>query len=108
MADGGSASQCLAPAPFRILQPEPTLHRKLNNCWPQPKELATMRKYQETPMATIGRRDLLLLLIGLDESTAPEGLGGITGLQKMLHLRESEVDNYRSRERLKVHAHKAH
>jgi hypothetical protein len=40
-------------------------------------------------MATIGRREMLLLLIGLDESDA-RGLGGITRIQKLLYLLETE------------------
>lgn len=39
-------------------------------------------------MQSISRRDLLLLLLGVD--TAPEGLGGITRLQKLLFLLERE------------------
>ncbi len=41
-------------------------------------------------MPDIGRRDLLLLLIGLDNAEAREGLGGITRIQKLLYLLESE------------------
>ncbi len=42
-------------------------------------------------MARIGRRDLLLLLLGLgSKSDATEGLGGITRLQKYLYLLEME------------------
>ncbi|HKM80268.1 MAG TPA: hypothetical protein VJY15_04840 [Candidatus Acidoferrum sp.] len=41
-------------------------------------------------MPDIGRRDLLLLLIGLDNGDAREGLGGITRIQKLLYLLESE------------------
>jgi uncharacterized phage-associated protein len=66
-----------------------------------------MRKYQETSMSTIGRRDLLLLLIGLDESTAPEGLGGITRIQKLLYLLESEEHICPSGEGFKFEAYKA-
>jgi len=49
-----------------------------------------MRKCQEIAMPTIGARELLLLLIGLDDSTFPSGLGGITRIQKLLYLLESE------------------
>jgi len=66
-----------------------------------------MRSYQEKSMSTIGRRDLLLLLIGLDESTAPEGLGGITRIQKLLYLLESEEHICPSGEGFKFEAYKA-
>jgi uncharacterized protein YwgA len=49
-----------------------------------------MHKCQEISMPTIGARELLLLLIGLDDSTIPSGLGGITRIQKLLFLLESE------------------
>ena len=41
-------------------------------------------------MPTIGPRDLLLLLIGLDDEIPKNGLGGITRIQKLLYLLESE------------------
>jgi hypothetical protein len=41
-------------------------------------------------MPTLGPRDLLLLLIGLDDLAAQDGLGGITRIQKLLFLLESE------------------
>ena len=40
-------------------------------------------------MATIGRREMLLLLIGLNGS-AEHGLGGITRIQKLLYLLDTE------------------
>lgn len=40
-------------------------------------------------MATIGRREMLLLLVGLDSPTR-SGLGGITRIQKLLYLLEAE------------------
>ena len=51
-----------------------------------------MRKREEEgmPTATIGPRDLLLLLIGIDDAAVREGLGGITRIQKLLYLLESE------------------
>lgn len=50
-----------------------------------------MRTKQETTMPTpkIGARDLLLLLIGLG-GTSHEGLGGITRIQKLIYLLETE------------------
>lgn len=43
--------------------------------------------------AQIGRRDLLLLLLGLgSKSEVTEGLGGVTRLQKYLYLLEREED----------------
>src|SRR6266436_1354107 len=50
-------------------------------------------RIQETPMQTnkIGARDLLLLLIGLGD-TDNRGLGGITRIQKLIYLLESEED----------------
>lgn len=41
-------------------------------------------------MATIGRRDLLLLLLGTDDPTGSRGLGGITRIQKLLYLLDAE------------------
>jgi len=47
------------------------------------------KRREEPRMQTVmGARDLLLLLIGLDDSR--EGLGGITRIQKLLYLLESE------------------
>lgn len=40
-------------------------------------------------MATIGAREMLLLLIGIDGSDT-QGLGGITRIQKLLYLLEAE------------------
>lgn len=41
-------------------------------------------------MSTIGPRELLLLLIGLDDSATPEGLGGMTRIQKLLFILQYE------------------
>ncbi|MFZ0796721.1 MAG: hypothetical protein WCA13_06235 [Terriglobales bacterium] len=41
-------------------------------------------------MATIGRREMLLLLIGLDETSTQHGLGGLTRIQKLLYLLDTE------------------
>lgn len=40
-------------------------------------------------MATIGQRDMLLLLVGVDNPAGP-GLGGITRIQKLLYILEAE------------------
>lgn len=40
--------------------------------------------------ATIGAREMLLLLVGLDAPSAPQGFGGITRIQKLLYLLEAE------------------
>jgi len=42
------------------------------------------------PVAMMGARDLLLLLIGLGDAAGEEGLGGITRIQKLLYLLEAE------------------
>ena len=49
-----------------------------------------MHARSEIAMPIIGARELLLLLIGLDDSAAPGGLGGITRIQKLLYLLEAE------------------
>jgi uncharacterized protein YwgA len=49
-----------------------------------------MHTRQEICMSTIGPRELLLLLIGLDDIAAPEGLGGITRIQKLLYILQTE------------------
>ena len=41
-------------------------------------------------MPSIGRRDMLLLLIGADDPSGSIGLGGITRIQKLLYLLEAE------------------
>jgi hypothetical protein len=41
-------------------------------------------------MTSMGRRDLLLLLIGLSDPSGQSGLGGITRIQKLLYLLEAE------------------
>lgn len=59
-----------------------------------------MSHRKDTLMGTIGRRDLLLLLIGLDFSSAEAGFGGVTRIQKLLYLLDVEegiaprVDGY--------------
>jgi len=45
---------------------------------------------KESYSPTIGRRELLLLLIGLEDNTSSQGLGGITRIQKLLYLLETE------------------
>jgi len=49
-----------------------------------------MHAKEDAKMPTIGARDLLLLLIGLDDSPTALGLGGVTRIQKLLFLLESE------------------
>ena len=49
-----------------------------------------MHAKQEICMSTIGPRELLLLLIGLDDSDCLEGLGGITRIQKLLYILQTE------------------
>ena len=50
-----------------------------------------MAKHAEAkPVAMMGARDLLLLLIGLGDAAGEEGLGGITRIQKLLYLLEAE------------------
>ena len=58
-------------------------------------------------MHTIGARDLLLLLIGLDDAPAGEGLGGITRIQKLLYLLESEEHIHPTGEGFKFEPYKA-
>jgi len=57
---------------------------------------------------SIGRRDLLLLLLGIDgPKAANEGLGGITRLQKLLFLLEQEEHVIPSGEGFTFEAYKA-
>jgi hypothetical protein len=58
-------------------------------------------------MSTIGARDLLLLLIGLGDSAGKEGLGGITRIQKLLYLLESEEHIVPTGDGFKFEAYKA-
>src|SRR6266851_46164 len=53
-------------------------------------EVTKMYLRREISMSTIGRRELILLLIGVEDPTCPQGLGGITRIQKLLYLLESE------------------
>lgn len=57
-------------------------------------------------MATIGRREMLLLLIGLNASST-EGLGGITRIQKLLYLLDAEENIHPSGEGFNFEAYKA-
>jgi uncharacterized protein YwgA len=57
-------------------------------------------------MATIGRRELLLLLVGLDDPTE-RGLGGITRIQKLLFLLDAEENIKPGAEGFKFVAYKA-
>jgi uncharacterized protein YwgA len=57
-------------------------------------------------MATIGRREMLLLLIGLDDSST-QGLGGITRIQKLLYLLEAEEQIRPAGDGFKFEAYKA-
>jgi uncharacterized protein YwgA len=56
---------------------------------------------------TIGARDMVLLLIGLDAPSPSDGLGGITRIQKLLYLLESEEKIRPSGEGFKFEAYKA-
>src|SRR6266496_4475488 len=57
---------------------------------------------------SIGRRDLLLLLLGIDGPKAvSEGLGGVTRLQKLLFLLEQEEKIVPSGEGFTFEAYKA-
>jgi hypothetical protein len=58
-------------------------------------------------MPTISARDLLLLLIGVDDGAAQEGLGGVTRIQKLLYLLESEEHILPTGEGFKFEAYKA-
>lgn len=58
-------------------------------------------------MATIGRREMLLLLIGLDESSTEHGLGGITRIQKLLYLLDTDENIHPSGEGFNFEAYKA-
>jgi len=49
-----------------------------------------MNNVQEKAHVRIGARDLLLLLIGLNDSGATGGMGGITRIQKLVYLLEAE------------------
>jgi|SRR6266851_3688438 len=53
-------------------------------------EVTKMYLRREISMSTIGRRELILLLIGVEDPTCAQGLGGITRIQKLLYLLESE------------------
>ena len=56
-------------------------------------------------MATIGRREMLLLLIGLNDSE--HGLGGITRIQKLLYLLDTEEHIHPTGEGFNFEAYKA-
>ncbi len=56
-------------------------------------------------MATIGRREMLLLLIGLNDSE--HGLGGITRIQKLLYLLDTEEHIHPTGEGFDFEAYKA-
>jgi uncharacterized phage-associated protein len=58
-------------------------------------------------MPTIGRRELLLLLIGLDSNTSSQGLGGITRIQKLLYLLDAEENIKPSQDGFSFEAYKA-
>ena len=58
-------------------------------------------------MATIGRREMLLLLIGLDASSPEHGLGGITRIQKLLYLLDTEEKIHPSGDGFNFEAYKA-
>lgn len=58
--------------------------------WIARLEVTRMYLRKEICMSTIGRRELILLLIGLEDPTRTQGLGGITRIQKLLYLLESE------------------
>jgi hypothetical protein len=58
-------------------------------------------------MATIGAREMLLLLIGLDETPSASGLGGLTRIQKLLYLLETEEKIRPSGDGFKFEAYKA-
>src|ERR1700687_3053102 len=49
-----------------------------------------LKRMKETSLPAIGRRELLLLLIGLESSGSPRSLGGITRIQKLLYLLDAE------------------
>lgn len=56
-------------------------------------------------MATIGRREMLLLLIGLNDSE--HGLGGITRIQKLVYLLDTEEHIHPSGDGFNFEAYKA-
>ncbi len=58
-------------------------------------------------MSTIGRREMLLLLIGLDESSVQHSLGGITRIQKLLYLLDTEEKIHPAGEGFNFEAYKA-
>ena len=58
-------------------------------------------------MANIGRREMLLLLIGLDEPPMDRGLGGITRIQKLLYLLDTEEKIHPTGEGFDFEAYKA-
>jgi hypothetical protein len=58
------------------------------------------------PTTSIGARDLLLLLIGLDD-TKNLGLGGLTRIQKLVYLLETEENIHPSGEGFKFEPYKA-
>jgi hypothetical protein len=68
-------------------------------------EMAKQQEAKEVPR--IGARDLLLLLIGLGDRAAEEGLGGITRIQKLLYVLESEEHIRPSGDGFKFEAYKA-
>ena len=57
-------------------------------------------------MATIGRREMLLLLIGLN-GISEHGLGGITRIQKLLYLLDTEEQIHPSGDGFNFEAYKA-
>jgi uncharacterized protein YwgA len=58
-------------------------------------------------MATIGRREMLLLLIGLKNSSTEQALGGITRIQKLLYLLDTEENIHPTGEGFNFEAYKA-
>lgn len=58
-------------------------------------------------MATIGRREMLLLLIGLNDSSTEHGLGGITRIQKLLYLLDTDENIHPTGEGFNFEAYKA-
>src|SRR5229473_3346383 len=70
-------------------------------------EVTKMYLRREISMSTIGRRELILLLIGVEDPTCAQGLGGITRIQKLLYLLESEEHICPSGEGFKFEAYKA-
>lgn len=67
-----------------------------------------MRNTREEPMSAsaIGARDLLLLLIGLEDSKN-QGLGGITRIQKLIYLLETEENIHADKDVFKFIPYKA-